>query len=117
MTLSTSSVAATPRSCGEIEELIGNVITDPGENRDKRFRQFRLDHGAFDPKTRRVFVAHTALNRVEVIGSRCRRHLATLDGFPRRQVSSPMKVKFCHQSGSASLACIDAKHWRRNLSQ
>jgi len=26
-----------------------------------------FDHGAFDPSTRRVFVAHTGRNRVEVI--------------------------------------------------
>jgi|SRR4249919_3915820 hypothetical protein len=75
-----------------------------------------FDHGAFDAKTRRVFVAHTALNRVEVIDHDAGRHMATLDGFPRRQVSSPMKVKFSSPIGDqqASLASMP-KHWRRNL--
>ena len=41
-----------------------------------------FDHGAFEPKSRRVFVAHTARNRVEVIDPDTSRHLATLDGFP-----------------------------------
>jgi DNA-binding beta-propeller fold protein YncE len=37
-----------------------------------------FDHGAFDPKTRRVFVAHTACNTVEVIDHDYGRHLTTL---------------------------------------
>jgi len=41
-----------------------------------------FDHGAFDPVSRRVFVAHTARDRVEVIDHDRGRHLASLDGFP-----------------------------------
>jgi DNA-binding beta-propeller fold protein YncE len=41
-----------------------------------------FDHGAFDPQTRRVFVAHTARDRVEVIDHDTGRHIATLNGFP-----------------------------------
>ncbi len=41
-----------------------------------------FDHGAFEQKTRRVFVAHTARDRVEVIDHDSGRHFATLDGFP-----------------------------------
>src|SRR5205823_2467814 len=41
-----------------------------------------FDHGAFEPETRRVFVAHTARDRVEVIDHENSCHLATLDGFP-----------------------------------
>ena len=41
-----------------------------------------FDHGAFEPETRRVFVAHTGRDRVEVIDHDRGRHLATLDGFP-----------------------------------
>jgi hypothetical protein len=41
-----------------------------------------FDHGAFEGKPRRVFVAHTSRDRVEVIDHDCGRHLATLDGFP-----------------------------------
>jgi DNA-binding beta-propeller fold protein YncE len=41
-----------------------------------------FDHAAFDPKTRRVFIAHTARDCVEVIDHDAGRHLATLPGFP-----------------------------------
>ena len=41
-----------------------------------------FDHGAFEPATRRVFVAHTGRDGVEVIDHDRGRHLATLDGFP-----------------------------------
>ena len=69
-----------------------------------------FDHGAFDPKTRRVFVAHTALNRVEVIDHDTGRHMATLDGFPEAAgvVADEGQVLVTNR-GSASLACIDAK--------
>src|ERR1700738_4028814 len=69
-----------------------------------------FDHGAFDPKTRRVFVAHTALNRVEVIDHDAGRHMATLDGFPEAAgvVADEGQVLVTNR-GSASLACIDAK--------
>ena len=40
-----------------------------------------FDHAAFDPKTRRVFIAHTARNCIEVIDHDAGRHLATLPGF------------------------------------
>ena len=69
-----------------------------------------FDHGAFDPKTSRVFVAHTALNRVEVIDHDTGRHLATLDGFPEAAgvVADEGQVLVTNR-GSASLACIDAQ--------
>jgi hypothetical protein len=37
-----------------------------------------FDHAAFDPKTRRVFVAHTARDCVEVIDRDAQKHIATL---------------------------------------
>lgn len=40
-----------------------------------------FDHGAFERKTHRVFVAHTARDRVEVIDHDRGRRLTTLDGF------------------------------------
>ena len=69
-----------------------------------------FDHGAFDPKTSRVFVAHTALNRVEVIDHDAGRHMATLDGFAEAAgvVADEGQVLVTNR-GSASLACIDAK--------
>jgi DNA-binding beta-propeller fold protein YncE len=41
-----------------------------------------FDHGAFEPRSRRVFVAHTARDRVEVIDHDTSSHLATIRGFP-----------------------------------
>ena len=48
------------------------VIPDTG-------REF--DHGAFEPTSGRVFVAHTAKDRLEVIDCASSRHLAALPGF------------------------------------
>ncbi len=41
-----------------------------------------FDHGAFEAATRRVFIAHTQRDCVEVIDPEGARHLATLPGFP-----------------------------------
>jgi DNA-binding beta-propeller fold protein YncE len=41
-----------------------------------------FDHAAFDPKTRRVFIAHTARNCIEVIDHDAQKHIATLPNFP-----------------------------------
>src|SRR5258708_40263557 len=41
-----------------------------------------FDHAAFDVKSRRVFIAHTARDCIEVIDHDAGRHLATLPGFP-----------------------------------
>ncbi len=43
-----------------------------------------FDHGAFEPNTRRVFIAHTARDCLEVVDTDTSRHLATLQGFPDR---------------------------------
>src|SRR5205823_2140238 len=40
-----------------------------------------FDHGALDPKTRRLFIAHTARHCVEVVDHDAERHVATLPGF------------------------------------
>jgi hypothetical protein len=40
-----------------------------------------FDHGAFDARTRRLFVAHTARDCVEVIDHDAQQHIATLPGF------------------------------------
>src|SRR5262245_5508890 len=69
-----------------------------------------FDHGAFEPKTRRVFVAHTARDRVEVIDHDNRRHLATLRAFPEAAgvVADGGHVLVTNR-GAASLAWIDAR--------
>jgi DNA-binding beta-propeller fold protein YncE len=41
-----------------------------------------FDHAAFDPKTRRVFIAHTARDCLEVIDHDSQQHIATLPNFP-----------------------------------
>ena len=48
-----------------------------------------FDHAAFDAKSRRVFIAHTARDCVEVIDHDAGRHLATLPGFPGWPAPSP----------------------------
>jgi hypothetical protein len=41
-----------------------------------------FDHAAFDPRTRRVFIAHTARDCIEVIDHDVGKHIATVPGFP-----------------------------------
>jgi hypothetical protein len=41
-----------------------------------------FDHAAFDLKTRRVFIAHTARDCIEVIDHDAQKHVATLPNFP-----------------------------------
>jgi DNA-binding beta-propeller fold protein YncE len=68
-----------------------------------------FDHGAFDPKTRRVFVAHTGRDRVEVVDHDATRHIATLEGFPEAAgvVARDGNVLVTNR-GAASLAWVDA---------
>lgn len=67
-----------------------------------------FDHGTFDPKTRRVFIAHTARDCLEVIDDNAR-HIATLSGFPgvAGAVADDGEVLVTNR-GAASLAWIDA---------
>ena len=68
-----------------------------------------FDHAAFDPKTRRVFIAHTARNVVEVIDHDAGKHEATLPGFPgvAGAVADDGEILVTNR-GSASLAWLDA---------
>jgi hypothetical protein len=68
-----------------------------------------FDHGAFDPKSRRVFVAHTGRDCVEVIDHDTRRHVATLPGFPEAAgVVADDGIILVTNRGAASLAWVDA---------
>ena len=69
-----------------------------------------FDHGAFEPRSRRVFVAHTARNSIEVIDHDARRHLSTLQGFPEAAgvVADEGQVLVTNR-GAAGLAWIDAR--------
>jgi DNA-binding beta-propeller fold protein YncE len=68
-----------------------------------------FDHGAFDAKTRRVFVAHTARGRLEVIDHDTSRHIATLKDFPEAAgvVAHDGHVLVTNR-GAAGLAWVDA---------
>jgi DNA-binding beta-propeller fold protein YncE len=69
-----------------------------------------FDHGAFEPRTRRVFIAHTGRDRVEVIDHDGARHIATLLGFPEAAgvVADAGQVLVTNR-GSAGLAWVDAQ--------
>ena len=68
-----------------------------------------FDHGAFDPRTRRVFIAHTARGRIEVIEHDKSRHIATLEGFPEAAgVAAHDGHVLVTNRGSAELAWLDA---------
>jgi superoxide dismutase len=69
-----------------------------------------FDHGAFDPQTRRVIVAHTRRDRVEVIDHDQGRHIDTLNGFPEAAgvVAEAGQVLVTNR-GRAELAWVDAR--------
>lgn len=69
-----------------------------------------FDHGAYERQSRRVFVAHTARDSLEVIDYDTSRHLATLRGFPEAAgvVAGEGHVLVTNRVG-ASLAWVDAK--------
>jgi len=68
-----------------------------------------FDHAAFDVKSRRVFIAHTARDCIEVIDHDAGRHLATLPGFPgvAGAVADEGQILATNR-GSASIALLDA---------
>ena len=68
-----------------------------------------FDHAAFDPKTRRVFVAHTGRDCIEVIDHDAQKHIATLPGFPgvAGAVVDDGEVLTTNR-GAASVAWLDA---------
>ena len=72
-------------------------------------RGTKFDHGAFEPNSCRVFVAHTARDSIEVIDPNAGRHLATLDGFPEAAgVAAEDGCVLVTNRGAASLAWLDA---------
>ena len=68
-----------------------------------------FDHAAFDAKSRRVFIAHTARDCIEVIDHDSGRHIATLPGFPGAAgaVADDGQILVTNR-GSASVALLDA---------
>jgi hypothetical protein len=72
-----------------------------------------FDHAAFDPRTRRVFVAHTARDCIEVIDHDAQRHIATLPGFPgvAGAVADDGEVLTTNR-GSATITWLDAATYK-----
>ena len=69
-----------------------------------------FDHGAFDPVSRRVFVAHTGRSCVEVIEHDAGKHLATLADFPEAAgVAADDGMVLVTNRGAASMAWVDAR--------
>src|SRR2546428_12324012 len=68
-----------------------------------------FDHAAFDPNTRRVFIAHTARSTLEVIDHAAGKHVATLPGFPgvAGAVADDGEILVTNR-GSGRLAWVDA---------
>jgi hypothetical protein len=68
-----------------------------------------FDHAAFDTRSRRVFIAHTARDSIEVIDHDASRHIATLPGFPGAAgaVADDGQILVTNR-GSASVAWLDA---------
>ena len=68
-----------------------------------------FDHAAFDARSRRVFIAHTARDSIEVIDHDAGRHIATLPGFPGAAgaVADNGQILVTNR-GSASIALLDA---------
>jgi YVTN family beta-propeller protein len=69
-----------------------------------------FDHASFDAKSRRVFIAHTARDSIEVIDHDAGRHIATLPGFPGAAgaVADDGQILVTNR-GSASIALLDAR--------
>jgi DNA-binding beta-propeller fold protein YncE len=68
-----------------------------------------FDHGAFDRKSRRIFVAHTGRDSVEVIDHDTQRHVATLPGFPEAAgVVADDGIVLVTNRGAASVTWVDA---------
>jgi DNA-binding beta-propeller fold protein YncE len=76
-----------------------------------------FDHAAFDPRTRRVFVAHTARDCVEVIDHDAQKHIATLPGFPKvaGAVADDGEVLTTNR-GAATVTWLDAATFKRRAS-
>jgi hypothetical protein len=69
-----------------------------------------FDHGAFEPETRRVFIAHPARNCLEVVDADTNRHVATLRGFPGAAgVVADKGSVLVTNRGGASVAWVDAR--------
>jgi DNA-binding beta-propeller fold protein YncE len=83
-------------------KTIGTIAIPNGAGSD-------FDHAAFDANSRRVFIAHTGRDCVEVIDHDAGRHIATLPGFPgvAGVVADDGQILLTNR-GNASVAWLDA---------
>ena len=87
-------------------QAIGNILIPDSEST-------LFDHGAFEPRTRRIFVAHTAKSRLEVIDHDGLCHISSLGGFPGAAgVVAGEGTVLVTNRGSAQLAVVDAETLR-----
>jgi hypothetical protein len=86
-------------------KTIGVIPIPNGLNSD-------FDHAAFDPTTRRVFIAHTARDCIEVIDHDRQQHIATLAGFPAvaGAVADAGDVLTTNR-GAATISWLDARSY------
>jgi DNA-binding beta-propeller fold protein YncE len=72
-----------------------------------------FDHGAFDARTRRLFITHTARDCVEVIDHDAQQHIATLPGFKGAAgvVVDDGQVLVTNR-GAATIAVLDAETFK-----
>ena len=84
----------------------GLIRIPNGENSD-------FDHAAFDAKTRRVFIAHTARDCIEVIDHDAQKHIATLPGFPgvAGAVADDGEILTTNR-GAATISWLDAATYK-----
>ena len=69
-----------------------------------------FDHGAFDPITNRVFIAHMAANKLEVIDHATGTHLQMLEGFTEAAgVVVAGETVLVTNRGAAELAVVHAR--------
>jgi hypothetical protein len=69
-----------------------------------------FDHGAYERESHRVFIAHMARDRLEVVDAATSGHVATLDGFPEAAgVAAGEGCVLVTNRGGASLAWVDAR--------
>ncbi|HLZ70316.1 MAG TPA: hypothetical protein VKV26_10460 [Dehalococcoidia bacterium] len=82
----------------------GRFIAIPG-GPDNRF-----DHGAFEPASGRIFLAHTSAGGVAVLDHAAGRHERTLAGFPEAAgVAAAGGAVLVSNRGGASVTAIDAR--------
>ena len=106
LTRQTSFAAARAANAAKPLRQVGVIKIPNGENSE-------FDHAAFDPKTRRVFIAHTARDCIEVIDHEAQRHIATLPGFPgvAGAVADDGEILTTNR-GAATIKWLDAETYK-----